>query len=50
MTDQEKFELKKLLYKIMIMGDSNSMIRQQFEITKKKDWQKFMLEFIDKIK
>ena len=50
MTDQEKFELNKLLYKIMIMGDSNSMIRQQFEITKKKDWQKFMLEFIDKIK
>tara|TARA_R100000152_G_C6566657_1_gene35492 strand:- start:344 stop:496 length:153 start_codon:yes stop_codon:yes gene_type:complete len=50
MTEQEKLELKKLLYKIMTLGDSNSMVRKQFEITKKKDWQKFILEYIDKIK
>lgn len=50
MTKQEKFELQKLLYKIMTMGDCNSMIRLRFDKTKRKDWQKFMLEFIDKIK
>ena len=50
MTEQEKFELKKLLYKIMTMGDCNSMVRKRFDITKRKDWEKFMLEYIDKIK
>ena len=44
MTNKEKLELKKLLYKILIMGDHNSMVRNYFDITNKKDW----LKFIDK--
>ena len=50
MTQQEKLELKKLLYKILSMGDSNSMVRRQFDIISRKDWQKFILEYIDSIK
>jgi hypothetical protein len=50
MTQQEKLELRKLLYKIMTMGDWNSMIRKEFDIIKRKDWEKFMLEYMDKIK
>ena len=50
MTEQEKLELKKLLYKIMTMGDNNSMVRKQFDIISKKDWQKFILEHIELIK
>ena len=49
MTKTEKVELQKLLYKIMSMGDNNSMVRRQFDIISRKDWQKFILDFIDLI-
>ena len=56
MTEQEKLELQKLFYHIMNLGDANSMIRRYFvelnliNTTKRKVWQKFILEYIDKIK
>tara|TARA_A100001201_G_scaffold133006_1_gene119941 strand:- start:4055 stop:4210 length:156 start_codon:yes stop_codon:yes gene_type:complete len=46
MSDKEKLELKKLLYKILNMGDSNSMVRGYFDITKKKDWIKFIDKYL----
>ena len=46
MSDKEKLELSKLLYKILNMGDSNSMVRKYFGITKKKDWVKFIDKYL----
>ena len=46
MTNKEKLELLKLLYKIMNMGDANSMVRKYFDITKKKDWIKFISKYL----
>ena len=43
---EEKLELLKLLYKMMNMGDSNSLIRQYFGITKRKEWIEFMTDRI----
>ena len=43
---EEKLELIKLLYKMMNMGDSNSLIRQYFGITKRKEWIEFMTDRI----
>tara|TARA_R100001079_G_scaffold110304_2_gene85348 strand:- start:3314 stop:3499 length:186 start_codon:yes stop_codon:yes gene_type:complete len=46
MTNKDKLELKKLLYEIMVIGDNNSMVRKHFDITKKKDWIKFIDKYL----
>ena len=42
MTNKDKYELMKLICKIMVMGEHNSLIRHYFNITNKKDWVKFI--------
>jgi len=43
---EDKIELLKLLYKIDIAGEYNSMVRSYFDINTKKEWKEFIRKYI----
>ena len=42
MTKEEKIKLMKLIYKLDVLGDSNSIVRSYYDINTKKEWRNFI--------
>ena len=42
MTKEESTQLMKLIYKLDVLGDSNSIVRSYYDINTKKEWRNFI--------
>ena len=53
MTKEEKTQLMKLIYKLDVLGDNNSIVRRYYDINTKKEWRSFInnyIKLLDKVK
>jgi hypothetical protein len=46
MTKEEKTQLMKLIYKLDVLGDNNSIVRRYYDINTKKEWRSFINNYI----
>ena len=42
MTKEESTQLMKLIYKLDVLGDNNSVVRKYYDINTKKEWRNFI--------